>query len=442
MNIAKALKSFRGGIPAAHRKRTEDCVPSALPLPKKVVIPMVQHIGAPCIPLVSKGDYVKLGQKIADADSPLCAPIHASVSGTVTDIRPVLYAGGFDVMAIEIESDGAQALSEEIIPPVLTDTASYLRAVRESGIVGLGGAGFPTSVKLAPPADKPLDTLVINGAECEPYITADYREMIDRTKTVIDGIEAVMKITGIAKALIGIEANKPAALKKFASLLGNRKDIAVVKLRSRYPQGGEKQMIYAVTGRIVPAGKLPSEVGVLVHNVATVSFIADYLRTGMPLVSKTITVDGSAVREPKNVIAPIGTPLREIFEFCGGFTEEPAKIIMGGPMMGVAQFSLDTAVVKQTNALLALTGAEARIRPESVCLKCGKCVDACPMNLAPLFINACVDKRMIEDTQKYRVNDCIECGCCSYVCPASRHLVQSIRYAKAELRRRAHGGKK
>jgi electron transport complex protein RnfC len=440
MNIAKALKSFRGGIPAVHYKRTQESVPAAIPLPEKVIIPMVQHIGAPCIPLVSKGEYVKLGQKIADADSPLCAPIHASVSGTVTDIRPVLYAGGFDVMAIEIESDGAQALSEQVAPPVLTDTASYIRAVRESGIVGLGGAGFPTSVKLVPP--KPLDILVINGAECEPYITADYRIMIDRTQTVIDGIDAVMKITGVSKACIGIESNKPAAIKKFASILAGRKDITVMKLRSRYPQGGEKQMIYAVTGRIVPAGKLPFEAGVLVHNVATVSFIAEYLRTGMPLVAKTITVDGSAVRDPKNIIAPIGTRLRDIFEFCGGFTEDPAKIIMGGPMMGVAQFSLDTSVVKQTNALLALTGAEARIRPESACLKCGKCVDACPMNLAPLFINACVDKRRIEEALTYSVNDCIECGCCSYVCPASRHLVQSISYAKAELRRRAHGGKK
>jgi len=442
MKIIKALKTFKGGVPVLHTKRTENCAVVPMPVPKKLIFPMVQHLGAPCTTLVKKGDYVRVGQKIGDAESPLSAPVHSSVSGTVTDVRPILYAGGFDVASVEIAADGLQVIHEAVKPPAYENKNDFLNAIRESGLVGLGGAGFPTAVKLSPPADKPVDVLIVNGAECEPLITSDYREMIDNTQGVIDGIRIVLNVTGIQRAFIGIESNKPKALEKFSTLLADDPAIKVVRLPSRYPQGGEKQLIYAVTGRKVPAGKLPSEIGALVQNVNTVSFIAEYIKTGMPLIKKKVTVDGSAIREPKNIEVLIGTPLHDVFEFCGGFSEEPAKIIMGGPMMGVAQFSLDNTVVKYTNALIAFNKKDAEVPAESVCIKCGKCMDVSPMNLAPLFINGCVERNMIDDTLRYGVNDCIECGCCSFVCPASRHLVQSIRYAKVELRKRAHKEKK
>jgi len=269
--------------------------------------------------------------------------------------------------------------------------------------------------------------------------------MIENPGGIIEGTKKVMEITGIKRAFIGIETNKQEAIEKISLFLKESDNIQVVPLRTRYPQGGEKQLIYAVTGRKVPAGKLPSEVGVLVQNVATVSFIAEYLKTGMPLIKKKVTVDGGAVAKPMNVEVLIGTPLREVFNFCGGFIEEPRKIIMGGPMMGVAQYSLDSYVLKQNNALLAFTDRQVQERPESVCIRCGKCVEACPMSLLPLFINSNVIRGNYEELEKYHVNDCIECGCCSYSCPASRHLVQSIRQAKAVLRKIAakeQGGKK
>ncbi len=340
-------------------------------------------------------------------------------------------------MCIEIKPDGQQEVHESIMPPKSPDKESLLKSIREAGLVGLGGAGFPTAVKLSPPPGKNLDILVINGAECEPFITSDYREMMENPKGILEGTKKVMELTGIKKAFIGIESNKPEAIKQMSLLAKGSDDIQVVPLRTRYPQGGEKQLIYAVTGRKVPAGKLPSDIGVLVQNVNTVAFIAGFLATGMPLIKKKVTVDGGAVAKPMNVEVLIGTPLKDVFEFCGGFREEPSKVIMGGPMMGVAQFSLNNTVLKQTNALLALTEKEIAGDRENTCIRCGKCVAACPMSLLPLYINANTMKGNFEEALRYHVNDCIECGCCSYVCPTSRHLVQSIRYAKAEIKRRA-----
>ncbi len=442
--LIKAKKVFKGGVKPGHYKETEGLGTVKMPVPSKVVISMLQHIGAPCTPLVKKGDRVLVGQKIGDSDKAISAPIHSSVSGTVTDIKPILYSTGAEVLAVEIKPDGLQEIHESVVPPICPDRESMLKAIRESGVVGLGGAGFPTSVKLSPPPGKTVDILVVNGAECEPFITSDYRVMMENPKSIIEGVKKVMEITGIPQAFIGIESNKPDAIDMISNLLEGSENIEVVSLRTRYPQGGEKQLIYAVTGRKVPSGKLPADAGVLVQNVATVSFIAEYFKTGMPLIKKKITVDGGAVARPMNVEALIGTPLREIFDFCGGFCEEPRKIIMGGPMMGVAQFSLDNPVLKQTNALLAFNGKESEEPKESVCIRCGKCVAACPMNLMPIYINANVTRGNFEDTLKYHVNDCIECGCCSFSCPAKRHLVQSIRYAKAELRKlaaRKQGGK-
>ncbi len=435
--MGKAMKAFRGGIAAPHNKHTENCATEAMGVPARIIIPMVQHIGAPCAPLVQKGDRVTVGQKIGDSDAFISSPIHASASGTVADVRPILYAGGVEVVSVEIETDGAQETCPDIRPPA-TDRESLIKAIRESGIVGLGGAGFPTAVKLSPPADKKIDILVLNGAECEPYITSDYREMMENPGGIIEGARIIMELAKIPRALIGIEANKPEAIRLLTDTVKDDPAIDVVTLRTRYPQGGEKQLIYATTGRRVPAGGLPSDIGVLVQNTTTASFIAGFVKTGMPLIKKKVTVDGSAMATPKNVEVLIGTPLKDVFEFCGGFREEPVKIIMGGPMMGVAQFSLDNTVIKQTNALLALGAREVALKPEIVCIKCGRCVSACPMGLLPLYLNACMERGLFERmADDYHVSDCIECGCCSYVCPSARRLVQSIRYGKAELRKLA-----
>ena len=438
------VMKFRGGIDPGNHKDTAELETVRMPLPSRVIIPMLQHVGAPCVPLVRKGDRVFVGQKIGDSDRPISAPVHSSVSGTVTDVRPIVYSNGMEVMAVEIKPDGLQELHESVAPPDCTDRESMLKAIRESGIVGLGGAGFPTSVKLSPPPGKTIDTLIINGAECEPFITSDYREMMENPQYIIEGTKKVMEITSAGKAYIGVEDNKQDAIDLLSSMVTDSDNIEVVSLPARYPQGGEKQLIYALTGRKVPTGKLPSDVGVLVQNVATVSFIAQYLKTGLPLIRKKVTVDGSAVANPKNVEVLIGTPLGEVFDFCGGFCDEPRKIIMGGPMMGVSQHSLDDPVLKQTNALLAFNERNAEQPKESVCIRCGKCVAACPMSLLPLYINLNVVRGKFEETEKYHVTDCIECGCCSYVCPASRNLVQSVRIAKAELRKiaaRKQGGK-
>lgn len=420
-----------------HHKHTSEMSTVTMPIPKKVVIPMLQHIGAPCAVLVKKGDKVKVGQKIGDSESFISAPVHSSVSGVVLNVKPVLYPGGFEVPSVEIEPDGLQEVYEGIMPPGNIPTKELISAIRESGIVGLGGAGFPTSVKLSPPPGKTLAVLIINGAECEPYITSDYREMMENPQGIIDGTRIIMDIAGIKKAFIAIESNKPEAIKLLTRLLRDDPDIKVASLRTVYPQGAEKQMIYTVSGREVPGGKLPADVGVLVQNINTASFIAGFIKTGMPLIKKRVTIAGSAVKEPKNVEVLIGTPLKDVFEFCGGFAQEPLKIIMGGPMMGIAQFSLDNMVVKHTNALLAFNRIDAELLKESACIRCGKCATVCPMGLLPLYINANMTKGLIEDTVKYSPADCIECGSCSYVCPAKRHLVQSIRYVKAELQKLA-----
>ncbi|HCY36302.1 MAG: electron transport complex subunit RsxC [Candidatus Margulisiibacteriota bacterium] len=435
--MKQILKTFKGGIKLPHHKHTSEMSTVTMPIPKKVVIPMLQHIGAPCAVLVKKGDKVKVGQKIGDSESFISAPVHSSVSGVVLNVKPVLYPGGFEVPSVEIEPDGLQEVYEGIMPPGNIPTKELISAIRESGIVGLGGAGFPTSVKLSPPPGKTLAVLIINGAECEPYITSDYREMMENPQGIIDGTRIIMDIAGIKKAFIAIESNKPEAIKLLTRLLRDDPDIKVASLRTVYPQGAEKQMIYTVSGREVPGGKLPADVGVLVQNINTASFIAGFIKTGMPLIKKRVTIAGSAVKEPKNVEVLIGTPLKDVFEFCGGFAQEPLKIIMGGPMMGIAQFSLDNMVVKHTNALLAFNRIDAELLKESACIRCGKCATVCPMGLLPLYINANMTKGLIEDTVKYSPADCIECGSCSYVCPAKRHLVQSIRYVKAELQKLA-----
>ncbi len=435
-------KMFKGGVAVPHLKRTENCETVKMKVPEKVVIPMLQHIGAPCEPCVKKGDQVKVGQVIGNTDKFVSAPVHSSVSGVVTDVSPRLYAGGVYITSVEIKTDGKQEIDESIKPPTYSNIEEFIDVVRKSGLVGLGGAGFPAHIKLSPPKDKKIDTLIINAAECEPYITSDYREIIENSWNVLSGINIVMDALKIENVLIGIEDNKPEAIKEMERVASKSDKVNVVKLKSRYPQGAEKMLIYSTTGRKVPPGKLPADVGVIVMNVNSVSFIAEHIKTGMPLIKKRVTVDGNAVNNPSNVEVLIGTSIQDVFEFCGGFKTPPYKVLMGGPMMGIAQFSLDTSVLKHTNALLAFDEKQAILPKPSACIRCGRCVWACPMNLLPLYLNMNALKGNVEELKKYHVNDCIECGCCSYTCPAKIHLVQSIRLGKALVRQaEAKGGK-
>jgi len=429
-------KSFHGGIVLPHHKNTAQCETKRMKIPGKVIIPMLQHVGAPCRTLVKKGDAVKVGQLLGVSEKYISAPIHSSISGIVTNVATTVSSNGTHVDAVEIKSDGKQEIYEGIKPPHYNSDSQLIELIKESGLVGLGGAGFPTHVKLTPPKEKKIDILIINAAECEPYITSDYREIIENSWNILSGINIVMDLLKVNKVLIGVEDNKPEAIKVLSDVAGTNEKIDIVKLKSRYPQGAEKMLIYALTGRKVPSGKLPLDIGVVVMNVNSVSFVAEFVKTGMPLIKKRVTVDGPALNNPSNVEVLIGTPLKDVFEFCGGFKKEPFKIIMGGPMMGVAQYSLESPVLKFTNALLAFDKANGKFPEENPCMRCGKCVRACPMNLMPLFLNSNAVRGNIEELKKYRVADCIECGCCAYVCPAKRNLVHSIRLGKLLLQKK------
>lgn len=425
------MKKLRG-IKLNHRKNTENSATVDFPLPASVKIPMSMTMGAPCKPLVKKGDEVKVGQKIGDSDAPFSAPIHSGVSGKVSAVTEYRTAAGAVCQAIEIETDGSQTVSEEVKPPEVTDKAGFIKAVRESGACGLGGAGFPTHIKLA--TKSPIDTLIINAAECEPYITSDYREMIESPEDIIGGIRLVKESLGIAKAKLAIEANKPEAIKNFTEMAQNDDTIDIVTLPSSYPQGAEKVIIYNCTGRIVKEGELPSDEGVIVMNVSTAAFLYRYFKTGMPLVTRRLTVDGNAVGEPKNIRTVIGTSFREILEFCKTDIDSVRKLIGGGPMMGMSIPDMDMPVVKTSNALLAFRTYDERVT--SACIRCGRCVRVCPFSLMPADIERAYRIKNIEELTKLKVNLCMNCGCCTYVCPANRKLAEINQLAKALLPRK------
>lgn len=425
------MKKLRG-IKLNHRKNTENSATVDFPLPVSVKIPMSMTMGAPCKPLVKKGDEVKVGQKIGDSDAPFSAPIHSGVSGKVSAVTEYRTAAGAVCQAIEIETDGSQTVSEEVKPPEVTDKAGFIKAVRESGACGLGGAGFPTHIKLA--TKSPIDTLIINAAECEPYITSDYREMIESPEDIIGGIRLVKESLGIAKAKLAIEANKPEAIKNFTEMAQNDDTIDIVTLPSSYPQGAEKVIIYNCTGRIVKEGELPSDEGVIVMNVSTAAFLYRYFKTGMPLVTRRLTVDGNAVGEPKNIRTVIGTSFREILEFCKTDIDSVRKLIGGGPMMGMSIPDMDMPVVKTSNALLAFRTYDERVT--SACIRCGRCVRVCPFSLMPADIERAYRIKNIEELTKLKVNLCMNCGCCTYVCPANRKLAEINQLAKALLPRK------
>lgn len=429
----KSTKNLRG-IFVKHLKNTAEEKTVSMPVPSTVTIPMSMHIGAPCEPLVKMGDLVKVGQKIGESNAPFSAPIHASVSGKVKQVTEFRNALGMVSKAVVIEADGEQAISEDIKVPVVNSREDFINAVKESGVVGLGGAGFPTHIKLNPKNLDQIDTLVINAAECEPYITSDYRECMESPEDIIEGINVVKKWLNIKNAYIGIESNKPASIKLLGELSEKHEGIDVVELKAQYPQGAEKVIIYSTTGRVVNDGQLPADAGVIVLNVTTVSFIAKYLKTGMPLVSKRLTIDGTGANKGMNVIVPLGTAIKDVFEFCGGLKADCKKILMGGPMMGIAVPDLDQPIVKNNNAIIALNERDATPAEETDCIRCGKCVYACPLNLMPAALEKAYDARNAESLVAHDVNLCMNCGCCSYVCPAKRNLAQKNQLAKIFVR--------
>ena len=434
------VHSFPGGT-HPHEGRGGKAVTAGLPIveapqPSRVAIPLQQHIGAPCKPLVSKGDTVKVGQMIGEPAGVMSAAVHASISGTVVDCQPCILANGTQQMCVIIDNDFQDewvALTPTANPESMS-VQELSDLARRMGIVGLGGATFPTAVKLNVPAGKKVDTLVLNGAECEPYLSADHRLMLEHAEQIVSGARIVQKVLGIERVMIGIEDNKPDCIEKMKAAAANDEHVEVRALPCMYPQGGEKVLIYHTTGKIMPEGKLPIDVGSVVMNVTSVATLAHYCTTGMPLVEKCITVDGSAIKEPKNVIAPIGTACKEVIDFAGGFGCEPKKLVMGGPMMGVAQYDLDAPVAKGTSAILAFNEKDARPVTPTACIRCGGCIDHCPMNLMPVEIERAYEKNDAEALKALKVGLCIECGCCAFQCPAHRPLVQVNKLSKTLVR--------
>lgn len=432
MAIFKSKKSLHG-IFVPHHKNTKDLATIVFDQIDEVCIPMQQHMGAPCIPAVKVGDHVYMGQKIGDNDQFFSVPIHASCSGDVIRIEDYQTVNGAKTKLIVIKNDGKFELSSEIAKPEVTDHDSFLRAVRESGLVGLGGAGFPVHVKLGYKDVAILDKLVINAAECEPYITSDYRECMENLDHVLSGIAAVQKHLNIKDVYFGIEANKPEAIRMVDERTASNPHFHVVQLKQIYPQGAEKSIIYATTGITVAAGKLPADCGVIVMNVSSVGFLGKYLEDGIPLISKRITVDGDCIQNPNNLIVPIGTPISDVLAYCG-VDGNQRKVLMGGPMMGLPVTNLSSPVIKNNNAVLAFHRNEIRDKDTTSCIRCGGCVSVCPMNLMPTLLEKNYRDKNADELNRLGINLCINCGCCSYTCPAKRPLAQTNQLAKQFVR--------
>ncbi|MDH7560144.1 MAG: electron transport complex subunit RsxC [bacterium] len=430
-------RAFSGGVHPPQSKITAHLPIEEVPLPPQVVIPLQQHLGAPAEPLCKAGDTVKIGDKIGEAKGLVSVPCHASVSGTVKAVEPRLHPLGGRVLSVVIDSDGKGEVASSVMPDpdYMQRSAEELRArVREAGLAGMGGAAFPTHVKLSPPPTKPIDTLLINGAECEPYLTADHRLMLEQPREILAGVQVIQKILGCKRVVIAIEDNKPdaiATMRKAVADTGERYE--VMSFQAKYPQGAEKQLIKAATGREVPRGGLPMDVGCLVHNVGTAKAIYEAVALRKPLVERVVTVTGPGVRTPKNLRVPLGTSFAHLFAHCGGLTEDAGKIIMGGPLMGIAQFSDEVPVIKGTSGIVVLTQTESRLSDPLVCIGCARCVDACPMKLVPTHIQTLVRHERFAAAKEYGLLDCIECGCCAFVCPAKIPFVHLMKYGKLKV---------
>ncbi len=429
--------SFFGGVhPKENKWYACDKETQEFPAPDLVVIPMSQHIGAPCKPLVKKGDPVTVGQKIGDNQG-LCVPVHSSVSGKVKAVEARAHTSGTTVMSVVIENDHLDTLCEDIKPRTQEQVDALtpeelVDIIHEGGIVGMGGATFPTHVKLSGGIGK-VDTVIINAGECEPYITADDRLCREEPAKLISGLKIIMRILGLKEGHIGIEDNKPEAVKALKANLETADGITVDVLPAKYPQGAEKQLIYAVTGREVPSGGLPAAVGCAVFNAATCKAIHDVVYDGMPLIKRIVTVSGDILMEPKNLLVPIGTSFNDLIDACG-HSENPYKVLSGGPMMGVAQYDLSVPTIKGVNAITVLGRRNEFAVEESRCLRCGKCIDACPMKLMPVLMYKAIQSNSVEEMKANNIMDCIECGSCAYTCPASVPLVLSFRVAKQLIR--------
>ena len=429
--------TFKGGVNVTHSKeQTENIALERAKDPDVVYIALHQHIGAPCEAIVNVGDRVKVGQKIGESQAFVSTPVHSSVAGIVKSITSITTPVGSSSNCVVIESDGTNEMDESIKPGNSLDKLSQkeiLSIIKESGITGMGGAGFPTHVKLSPPPEKTIDTVIINGAECEPYLTSDHRIMLEMPEKVVFGLKAIMKALGVDNGFIGVEDNKMNAVEALRKVVKPEDNIKVVTFKTKYPQGDEKRIISAVTGRTVPSGALPMEVGCVVNNVSTAKAIADAIQEGKPLYERIVTITGKGIKEPRNLIAKIGTPFQELIDQCGGFEGKPGKILMGGPMMGLAQFSTEVPVIKGSGGILIIPEEDAKAAPVLPCIKCGKCLEVCPVFLEPLYISAYALKGNFEGAERYNAIDCVECGACSYICPAKRPLTESIRLAKREV---------
>ncbi len=427
-------KKHLSGIHVPHLKNTQDLQPVAMPVPARVAIPMLQHMGQPCDVLVAVGDAVQVGQRIGDSEAFLSVPIFSSVSGKVTAIEEMVTPTGVKCKNVVVEPDTLQTPHESVKPPSVSGKEDLLAAMRNAGLVGLGGAGFPTHIKFNPRNPEKVDTLVLNGAECEPYITVDYRAMLDETDFLIKGIEILQRTLGFKSVVLGIEDNKPKAIEHVTKAFAGNSSWKVVSLKSKYPQGAEKVLVYECTGRVIAQGQLPADAGVIVANVNTVIALAKYLETGMPLISRNITVEGDAVANPQNVTALLGTSFADIIEFCGGYSQPPAKLLMGGPMMGITVYEDDMPLIKNNNAVLAFSQQMVLSEFETACIRCGRCSRACPMDLMPRAMEVSMNTGDVQSLKALKADLCIECGCCAFVCPAKRHLVITNKLAKKMLR--------
>ena len=429
------LKTFPGGLHPSDNKHWTAARPiETCPLPAELIIPLSQHIGAPAEACVEVGALVKKGQVVGQAKGFVSVSIHASTSGEVVAVEPRLHPSGRNLPSVVIKPDGDDVWLDDLpaADPKALSVDEIKDRLRDAGIVGMGGATFPAHVKLSPPEEKPIDTLIINGVECEPYLTADHRMMLEESEKVLQGVEILRQVLDVDKVFIGIEANKPDAIQLMTEkCIGT--DIKVVPLEVKYPQGAEKQLILAITGREVPSGGLPMEVGVVVQNIGTAAAVADAIIKGQPLIERVCTVTGSGIAEPRNLRIRVGTPLQHLVDYCGGLTGAPAKLIMGGPMMGMTQLSLDVPATRGTSGLLIFRQGDIFLKEEGPCIRCARCVKACPANLLPTTIASYARLDMFDEADEYGAMDCIECGCCSYSCPSFIPLVQTLRHAKGAI---------